>query len=401
MRLCATPGCVFPDKHDSPCSMMIDMHETRRAICSTTRYKPANPVSINKKTHRNVTLCSVCRTPGHNMRTCLKWSSSKANTLLSRKNNFQLEIDAVRILMESQVGVTFTSNTAALAGHWLDEHDSHYDATYVITGVANDSQKNVVVGFSPDDNTHFAFPSVVFMDKRTKVKWNKLPNDIYDKLDAELRRGTKHTNSMRRAKEFIDEYVATCACSSEDIIITLDGNGTNPKAMRDRLVALGIDEKKWPRIIVVEKNPNVALAQQIMYPGSVIFTGADATFRTKTLLGNGVLLEHMIAKTNSLLTDDMKSHVKAVYFDYCGGPPGYRQAEKCRMFFSASVFPKLPALAVCMMTSAYRNNPSLNETGIDGLVDFPKAFRKIKSFRDNKRVLCELFSRRALNLGSV
>lgn len=307
------------------------------------------------------------------------------------KNNFQIGIDATRLMMKSQIGVKFTSNTIALSGHWLDDNNKYYDTSYQITHVSYESG-NIAGGFSFDDDSTFEFPPVIFMHAKTQVSWNPIPAIVRQQWQAELNT-TKHKNSIRRAREFMQAYLVRSSCSPSDIIITLDGNGENRMGMYEVLRESGFPEHEWPTILTFEMDPVTAFANQLMFGSDrIIFTGSDPTFHSKTLLGKGgIMLEHIITKANSILTDDMKGRTKAVYFDYCGGPAGNQAPEKSKRNFEVNIFPMLPNCVLFGVTISYRKHVYLARYGVEGYISYPSRFQLLKTFRENKKVLCQFF----------
>ena len=321
---------------------------------------------------------------------------STADLKLHREGNvFQMGIEAVREMMQYQIGLGFTSNTAALTGEWRTEDGEFYDARYTIEGVSR-TDRCIVHGRGTDDGVVFEFPSVMFLDMRTQVNWNPLPQALREKWMRELK-GDRHKNSINRAKEIMNLYIHKRMGRRRhtDIIVTLDGNGENRYGMKSALREQNIKETDWPSIYTFEMNPDVALASQIMFgKENIKFTGSDPEFHSKTLLGKGgVMLEHLIQKQNNVYTDDMKRRTKFVYFDYCGGPAGNQAAEACRKNFEENILPQLPNLEIIAMTISHRQHPGLKENGIREYISLPSSFVKKQSFTENHRVLCEVFER--------
>jgi hypothetical protein len=300
--------------------------------------------------------------------------------------------------MLSQIGVRFKVHTSLLKDHWLDNDNKYYNANYIIKDIPDDISGNVVSGESPDDNTQFSFPAALLVEHRTEVIWNKIPTKIYKQWETELM-SKKHEHSISRAYEFMTKLTRT-TLKPEDIILILDGNGENRKGMYDALRHYGdTDQSNWPRIITFDLNPNVVLCGQLLFnTPDIIFTGTDPIIKTRSLLGHqqGILLEHLISKENNILTRDMKAHVIAVYFDYCGGPPGNQDPKKCRENFKMNVFPFLPNLIMYMVTMSYRKHPMLKLKGIRHFIECPSGFEEGNIFTSNKKVLCQMFMAKLL-----
>ena len=238
----------------------------------------------------------------------------------------------------------------------------------------------------------------MFLDTRTTIHWNPIPDELRVKWNKELE-SEEHRNSIERARSimnvYIEKYNIAQYTENRDIIVTLDGNGENRKGMQDALKDRGIPPAIWPSILTFEIEPNVALANQLMFgKENIIFTGADYTFHSKSLVGKGgVYLEHLIQKQNDLYTDDMKARTKVVYFDYCGGPAGNQNVSLCQKNFGRNVLPHIPHVDIIAMTMSYRKHQYLSEHGILGYICLPPSFKKKQQFTENRRVLCELFVR--------
>lgn len=353
IELCGNPCCNLPDRHKSACS--VSFKSTRRILVASP------PIVLH-----------------------------------DGDNIFQLRKAAVRTFMSFNLGVIFTMNTKALNEHWLDDFGKYYDATYKITSVSH-NQSFVASGVSANDMLPFEFGCAAFLDSRTTIRWNPLPTSIWKSWRAELASNPKYANSMARAREFMREYLRLCTCSASDIIVMLDGDGSNRMSCVDELLANKVPSQQWPKIIAFDMDPEVALANRMLFGAkfghdSIVFTGSDPNFSSRTLLGRGHLLEHLITKPNDLFTEDMKNRTRAVYFDYCGGPPGNQNPAKCRQNFEDNIFPRLPNLAVYAVTMSYRQHKTLQTEGITGFVPPPSSFRNVKSFTQNAHVLCQLFS---------
>ena len=390
-RHCGTPNCTLKDHHKGACSFEINLIGSPRTVSKVCRYMP--PVSSsrdNVQEEGKVRFCSICKQPGHNSRTCTMQLDDQ-DTLHRSTNGFQLGLSAIRKMMPSQLGVTFTGCTSQMNGYHLID-GKFYIAEFTITDV-NDRKNYIMTCYSERDKDYPVTdlpPSYLLLNK-TNVNWNKVDSSIYKQWLAELESNEKHRKSMKRAKAFIKEYLKSCTPNANDILIILDGNGENRKACQDELKAAGIDAKNWPRILTFDCNPDVVLSGQMLFETKdIIYTESDPLFQHKP----HVKLEDLIFKPNSLLTQEMKSRVKGVYFDYCSGPPGFTKPEACRANFADTVFPFLPSLLFYMMTMASRNNKELKQYGIGHFVAPPPGFRQDHIFYHHW-VRCELFTKRS------
>jgi DNA-directed RNA polymerase subunit RPC12/RpoP len=308
-------------------------------------------------------------------------------------NQFQLNADTLEQLLNFQLGLSFSSNTSALACQWRNSNNEFYQFTGIIQTILREGDRVYLTGYC-DDGVPFKFPPVFFLDLRTRVKWRKVPQFFYDMWVQELQ-SSSHLNSMERASQLIDTYIATNTSSSKDVVLTLDGNGENRYAMTQRLNEVQIGQR--PKLYTVEMDPQVALANKLMFGESIIFAGADPSLKTKSLLGDKVLLEHLILKQNALLSDEMKKNVTCMYLDYCGGPPGNQTPDKCKTNLQL-VCDQLPKLKYLGMTMSYRKHGKNLKYTIDTLI--PSAFASFKTFTNNKRVLCKLYEKRQTSVSN-
>ena len=360
--------------------------------------------------------CSKCGGTGHNSRTCtfnssnsdkssddvdsdsnssIELSDSSVLSLHKESNNFQMGIDTIRKFMGYQIGVKFTTCTSICGGKYVNDDQQFYKFDAKIKRVS--TVRNYIVECECNDGETFEFTSAEMLATKTSIQWNKVPEQFYQDWEKELLSDIKHKNSMDRATEFAKKYSLANgnAPSSDDILITLDGNGENRKGMEKAFSEAGFEKKTWPRILTFEMNADVALASRMMFGENVIYTGADPNFHSKSLIGgkHGVLLEHIITKKNLSLTDEMHLRVKAVYFDYCGGPPGNQHPKKCKSNFEKNIFPNLPNLNTFAMTISHRQHADVGRE-FTKYVHVPHGFKEVADFRSNKKVICKIYSKK-------
>jgi len=307
--------------------------------------------------------------------------------------------------MPYQIGIKASINTSALTGDWRNEQGEHYDSEHTITKVSW-SKGDVVEGICAK-GIPFGYPSVVLLHAATKVTWNPLPKHVIDSWVQGLN-APKHEHSIERARCFMEEHLKIDPLRksyTDQIIVTLDGNGENRRGMYTALETSGVARKDWPKILTFEVDADVALANQMFWgKENVRYCGADPKFSSKSMLGGKkyVLIEHLIQRQNSILTDNEKTQVVALYLDYCGGPTGNQDPDKCRENLTMNMFPHLPNLEVFAVTMSHRRHSALNpikptgRAGISAYVEVPEHFRSIRTFDENTRVICELFSTRPL-----
>jgi hypothetical protein len=314
----------------------------------------------------------------------------KKSTLHQTRNQFQLGSEAIPSMMQYQAGLSFTMNTASLKGHWVNEKGEYYDFTGTIDPIC--PVKGKLICGKCDQGVEFTLPAVSFLDDSTKIAWRKPPDEIMKQWLAELD-SQDHIRSMKRAERMMEEYLHSCNCDPDpkDIALILDGNGENRRGMEKALENAGIPKSKWMSIITMEINPEVALVNKIMFGECIVFTGADAGFYSKSLVSSkmsGVPVEHLIEKSNDLLTDEMKKRVKIYYGDYCGGPAGNQKVAICKKA-QARVMAQLPNCEVVGVTISHRQHAH----DFMHYVAIPNVFEEFACFTDNPRVKCKMFSK--------
>jgi hypothetical protein len=354
-RICGTPGCTLKDFHCGPCNNTSVKQGEKRKAEPPKRHEPVD-FKIHKPT-----------------------------------NKFQLSKESLGALVGNNVGVTITTHTKFLNGEWTDDSGNFYDFdAKLVDFQVLQSNKFCLLAKCNEGVLCELTPQIV-LNFDTRVTWNPPPADFLSQHVAEIKKSKENAESMRRASEFAYTYFKSCNSSPDDIILTLDGNGENRLGMQERFEELGIAEAQWPTIITFEVDAEVALSQRLLFGNNVVYTGSDSEFSGKRFQKGKTLLEDLIFGNNRLLTDDMKARVKAVYFDYCGGPPENGQPAKCRQNFATKIFPKLANLKLFGLTLSHRHHFKLQET-FEQYVAIPHNFSLVETFLDNKKVVCKMYA---------
>lgn len=358
MRSCGTPGCELPDFHEGPCeTAVVSIGEKRKAE------PPARHEPTDFKLHKP-------------------------------KNKFQLGADALKVLLRNNIGVTVTAHTKFLVGEWTDSAGQFYQFDAKVVGYEQPKPDTILLLAECKEGVVCELTPEILLNSETHVQWNTPPHGFLSNHILEILNSKENAESLRRAGEFAYIYTQYCRSSPDDIIITLDGNGENRMGMQRRLTELGISEEEWPTILTFEVDAKVALAQRLLFGSSVMYTNADTAFLGSRIQKGKTLLEDVIIGTNRLLTNEMKARVKAVYFDYCGGPPLNSKPTECRQNFASKIFPKLPNIKLFGLTMSHRRHHNLKET-FQQYIAIPPNFSLVETFLDNKKVVCKMYTKSA------
>ena len=354
VRICGTPECTLPDFHSGACNDVVITAGQKRKVGPPERHE-----AIDFKLHKP-------------------------------SNKFQLGDEALKSLILNNVGVKVKTHTKFLMGNWTNEEGNLHEFEATILGVECDPNGFMVVARGDDDIVCHLSPEIL-LNAETHVMWQPPSSEFLANHIREITTDRENKESMRRAGEFAFLYVQTCTPNPDDLILTLDGNGENRLGFEARLKEMGIDEAQWPTIITIEVDPKVALAQRLIFGDVVVYTGSDSAFVGPRFCKGKTLMEDMIAGNNRILKDDMKARVKAVYFDYCGGPPGNANPHKCRQNFATKIFPMIRNIKVFGLTMSRRQHFKL-ETTFEQYIAVPFNFAAVETFLDNKHVVCKMYA---------
>ena len=366
--MCATPGCTLADFHTGPCNNTSIVAGSKRKVAQPHRHEPED------------------------------FKMHKPN------NKFQLSDESLRVLILNNIGVVLRTHTKFLSGEWKNPEGKLYEFDATIIGVrdsidkatANDGEFcGFVVLARCEDGLTCKFTPELLMNVDTRVTWNPATPDFLAKHTHEITSDRENAESMKRAGEFAFLYVQACGADPEDFIVTLDGNGENRLGMQARFEAMGIPKDKWPRILTIEMDPKVALNQRLAFGNDVFYSKGDSEFIGTRISKGKTLLEDLLANKNRIITDEMKLRVKAVYFDYCGGPPDSSHPKKCRQNFAMKIFPQIRNMKVFGMTMSYRQHFKLGDT-FEQYIAIPPNFSNVETFLNNRHVICKMYVKNAI-----
>ena len=300
-------------------------------------------------------------------------------------NDFQMGRSLARELLAEQVGVEVDIPLAAINGHW-DAPSDRFHATLLRPSHVDPF---VAVALC-DDGLEIDLTAPLLMRADVRAGWRP----VRDALRAAAEAGFEHEKNAHATQRAVEIGAAVLRRGkggpdpAEDVWLTLDGNGTNRRGFAEAAAHSGVPP---PRVVTLEMDADVALAQRLLYGADVLFTGGDASLRASGLLGGSgkgkVGAEHVLLRGD--LPDVDLSRVRLLYLDYCGGPFG--EADRNCL---ADVFSRLPALTGVAVTMSKRQHADLLRT-FDRYVPAPWGFREASTFLSNARVVCRLFLRDA------
>ena len=362
-KICGTPGCTLKDFHPGPCIDMLIPSGSKRKAVQPVRHEP-----VDFKLHKP-------------------------------SNKFQLGDESLDMLILNNVDVKVRTHTKLLSGHWTNIDGELYEFEATIVGIKPNTEESssnprpfarLVVLAVCEEGVQCELNAEVLLNIDTSVAWKPAPSEFLAKHMHEITNDKENVESMKRAGEFAFLYVQACGADPEDIILTLDGNGENRLGMQARFKDMGIDEQQWPRIITIEMDPKTALNQRLIFGNDVFYSGCDSEFTGRRISKGKTLLEDIIWNKNRILTENMKLRVKAVYFDYCGGPPGNNNPHKCRQNFATKIFPSIRNMKVFGLTMSRRQHFKLEST-FEQYIAVPANFNEVEEFLDNKHVICKMY----------
>lgn len=296
-------------------------------------------------------------------------------------NQFQHGLNFVKICMAEQVGVEVT-----LSGwyHPSGPREEPFRATIQELD-ANTPNKCVAKVLTFDGEIAYLISDqLVFSD--TKVTWKQLSESARKEHIKDYKGKSASTDRMDHFAEALRDHYHV---NSSHIILSLDGDGSN----RETVLSYFPQEDTRPRFLTFEIEPDVALAQQLLYgQKDVIYTGAQrgAVYDS---LGSTPGIEDLIiyrksqsGRENTLFTKQDCENVVALNLDYCGGPKAGLNFEKAQQDLS-KIYARLPHLMVLSITMSKRQRPNIMND-FEKYAQTPYGFRKIKTFNSGKVVCC-------------
>lgn len=297
----------------------------------------------------------------------------------SSPNDFQMGRFTVLALMEQQVGTTVELPMCCINGYWKDDRTS-----FAATILRPSPCPPFVAVALCDDGLEIDLTAATLMRSDVRAGWRPLLPSEAALAEAPFGK-TKNERAFDRAMEMAT-CVASRTCRPGDVWLTLDGNGTNRRAFEAATHALPIR----PRVVTLEANAEVALAQCLLYGADVVkYTGGHPLSRTSRAPSGPVKLgvEHALLRSDVAGTRIDLSRVRFLYLDYCGGPSvGKRGA------YLADVFARLPGLVAVAVTLSKRRRSDLADQ-FGAHVPTPWGFRVERTYHSNARVVSCLFLR--------
>jgi len=314
-------------------------------------------------------------------------------------NMFQLDISFARKAMEYQIGVELHVPVCALKNGAQWRHLVEGE-TFRARVLGPSYEKNYVLEAVDEFGYMVDLTSAALMHRDTIVCWRPVPA-LVESVKTVFDRDENRVAQERAAQLFdmcADYEFASSRCA-DDLVLMLDGNGTNRRAMERASMRYPPHER--PTLVTVEMDADVALAQHIML-GNVFFTGADPSFQSRGLLGGhtpGVKVEHIIEKATSCIVSSAStpsslrtSLVVGAYFDYCGGPVGNMHKDACRDNFKMRVLPRLPRMRAFAVTMSKRQHPNLSDEW-ERYIETPYGYTLEATCADNAKVECRMYRR--------
>ena len=421
MRLCGTPGCTKKDFHLGYCSNEL---QKRRRTESSAPMSTHNVLSTNERNQFqhgmrfSVSFPShmrLCGTPGCTKKDfhvgCCSTELQKrrrpeSSALMSTHNvfrtnegnQFQHGIAFVQACMKDQLGVVLQ-----LPG---DLHPTmHTEESFKAT-VTNSLSGDMYVAsvFIDDTSTPLSLRPIDLVRHDVCVHWNKLGAFMMSEHKAALA-GKEHDASARRVHCFVDTLRSVYRTASDQMVLSLDGNGENREAFADKFRDL--DTHMIPQFLTYEMDPAVALSQQLLYGKHfVTFTGAmkkekfsygcDGA-RASTPSGIEYLITNRTNSSgvyNKLIDKQCCENVIGLNLDYCGGVLGGLDFEASKRTL-VNLLARLPRLVVLCLTFGKRQRPGL-KYDFEKYAPVPYGFRIVQTFDkegDNQRVVSRIYVR--------
>jgi hypothetical protein len=297
-------------------------------------------------------------------------------------NEFQMGRPTLLALMERQVGVRVEIPMCGINGYWEDDRRS-FAATILRP---SSSPPFVAVGLC-DDGLEIDLTAATLMRSDVRADWRDLPPS--DRVVAEAPFGrSKNERAYDRALEMAASVTShTSHPRPGDVWLTLDGNGTNRRAFEAATRGL----EAHPRVVTLEADAEVALAQRLLYGADVMYTAGHPLSRASRAAssGGGVKLgiEHALLRSDVAGTGIDLPSVRFLYLDYCGGPSAGKKGADL-----AAVFSRLPGLLAVAVTLSKRQHADLSDK-FEAHVPTPWGFRLESTYHSNARVVSCLFLR--------
>ena len=281
MRPCGTPGCTYKDFHTGCCSTELLLPKRRRTedfapmsphnVCSTNegnQFQHGIRLSVRFPSHMR-----PCGTPGctykdfhtgccstelllqKQRRTEDFAPMSSTHNITKEGNQFQHGIRFVQACMKDQIGVVLE-----LPG---DLHPTiHIEESFKATVIETLSDNTYVASVSTADSFTFSLRPVDLVRYDVCAPWKKLKTYMMTEHNAALI-GKEHDASARRMHCFVDTLSGIYTTTSDQIVLSLDGIGSNRETFADKFRDLSTH--MIPQFLTYEIDPAVALSTALVW----------------------------------------------------------------------------------------------------------------------------------------
>ena len=230
------------------------------------------------------------------------------------------------------------------------------------------SDNTYVASVSTADSFTFSLRPVDLVRYDVCAPWKKLKTYMMTEHNAALI-GKEHDASARRMHCFVDTLSGIYTTTSDQIVLSLDGIGSNRETFADKFRDLSTH--MIPQFLTYEIDPAVALSQQLLYGKRVVtYTGAMVKEKfgygcdgARPSIPSGI--EYLITNrinssgvSNELITTHCCDNVVGLNLDYCGGVLGGLDFEASKRTL-VNLLARLPRLVVLCLTFGKRQRPGL------------------------------------------
>jgi len=322
---------------------------------------------------------------------------SSTHNITKEGNQFQHGIRFVQACMKDQIGVVLE-----LPG---DLHPTiHIEESFKATVIETLSDNTYVASVSTADSFTFSLRPVDLVRYDVCAPWKKLKTYMMTEHNAALI-GKEHDASARRMHCFVDTLSGIYTTTSDQIVLSLDGIGSNRETFADKFRDLSTH--MIPQFLTYEIDPAVALSQQLLYGKRVVtYTGAMVKEKfgygcdgARPSIPSGI--EYLITNrinssgvSNELITTHCCDNVVGLNLDYCGGVLGGLDFEASKRTL-VNLLARLPRLVVLCLTFGKRQRPGL-KYDFEKYAPVPYGFRIVQTFDkegDNQRVVSRIYVR--------
>ena len=180
---------------------------------------------------------------------------SSTHNITKEGNQFQHGIRFVQACMKDQIGVVLE-----LPG---DLHPTiHIEESFKATVIETLSDNTYVASVSTADSFTFSLRPVDLVRYDVCAPWKKLKTYMMTEHNAALI-GKEHDASARRMHCFVDTLSGIYTTTSDQIVLSLDGIGSNRETFADKFRDLSTH--MIPQFLTYEIDPAVALSTALVW----------------------------------------------------------------------------------------------------------------------------------------